>query len=211
MTYNNAVKYINSLPTVSSGNSDRLRNVCAALGSPHKHLRSIQICGNAGKTSCCEMLSSILSQSGYGTGCYSLPHTGEPRERITADGKAIPHAEFAEYVKRISSLPQEILGESPLSQSEILILVAILYFSDMERDAVIFESPLSRYDALLDPPILSVVSSIFDSTVPVSFSIKMAEGDERARSAAPAAVVSTRSAQSAQRNRFIIVLPNSVW
>lgn len=170
MTYNNAVKQINSLPETSAGGTERLRQICAALGSPQKQIKSIQICGDAGKSSCAEMLGGVLSESGYKVGCHSLSYVSELRERITVGGKAIPHAAFADYAKRVLSLPTEAVGDAPLSQNEIIFIISLMYFADSGCDTVIFERQFTRADSsVLDAPILSIVTSVLDnvSSVPL--------------------------------------------
>ena len=101
MTYINAVKYINS--TSSAPSPERMRMLCRYLGDPQgRPMRFVHIVGGRGKTSSAIMLSTVLSEAGYRVGRFVSPQIFELRERICIDGTPLTHAEFSEYVHRVS-------------------------------------------------------------------------------------------------------------
>ena len=168
MTYNNAVKRIQTLPKLSSG-SEHIRTVCRALGAPQNQIKAIRICGDAGKTSCAQMLTSILSGSGYKVGYYSTAQLGDLRESIKIEKKEIPHAEFADISKKIFDAAEAIGCIGNISQSDVLLIIALAYFSSQECDAVIFEHRWGDTSHFAEAPILSVITSIFDGSSLSSF------------------------------------------
>ena len=65
---------------------DNTLALCAALGNPHQHIKTIHIAGTNGKGSVSHMLAAILQEAGYKTGLYTSPHLREFRERIRING-----------------------------------------------------------------------------------------------------------------------------
>ena len=73
MTYNEAVKKINSLLVFGSRPGlERINELVERIGSPDKKLKFVHIAGTNGKGSVCAMLSSVLRQAGYKTGLIAL-------------------------------------------------------------------------------------------------------------------------------------------
>jgi len=101
MTYVNAVKYLNAhkegIPS-----PERMRLLCRYLFDPQRQLRFVHIAGGPGKTSCVQMLSVILCESGYRIGMLTTSFVKEPREMISVGNKAISHNDFAKYVDQVS-------------------------------------------------------------------------------------------------------------
>lgn len=170
MTYINAVKRISELPKELSGSLERIKAILKALGSPQNQLKFIHITGDVGKNSCTEMLSSVLIKNGYSVGSYSLLQSGELRDQIKINGRSISHADFSEPVKSILTAAQELFGEASISQSDIMLLIAILCFEKNRASVAIIERALHGNDSLIaDVPMLSVITSISDSETDISF------------------------------------------
>lgn len=49
--------------------------LCAALGNPQQHYRSVHIAGTKGKGSTAAMLAAVLRTAGYRVGLYTSPHS----------------------------------------------------------------------------------------------------------------------------------------
>ena len=161
MTYNNAVKHINALPEKHSVGLERMRTLCIALGSPQKQIRCIHVCGDVGKNSCSSMLTSIITQSGYTVGRYSLSHPGELRECIRIGNKPIPHAEFADIVKSILNSSDEHPSEEELSRDEMLFMIALIYFAQNNCCTMICERPFGKNEpSTIETPMLSVITTV---------------------------------------------------
>jgi len=101
MTYVNAVKYINAhregIPS-----PERMRLLCRYLSDPQRQLRFVHIAGGSGKTSCAQLLSGILGESGYNIGMLTTSFVKEPREMISIQNKPVSHTDFANYVEKVS-------------------------------------------------------------------------------------------------------------
>lgn len=161
MTYNNAVKHINAMPEKHSVGLERMKTLCAALGSPQKQIRCVHICGDLGKSSCSSMLTSIIAQSGYTVGLYSISYAGELRERIRIGNKPIPHAEFADTVKSILAASDEHPSSEALSRDEMLFMVALLYFAKNNCCTMICERSFGKSEpAAIESPMLTVITTV---------------------------------------------------
>ena len=160
MTYNNAVKHIRSLKSHSKSGGELARRLYSTAIATATETRYVSICGDAGKTSCARMLTSILSECGYKVGYYSYSAAAEPRERIKIKEKDIPHAEFAAIAKSILDTAS---GDETLTENDIILAIALTYFSSNGCDAIIFERSLSEDAPLIEPPVLSVITSVLDS------------------------------------------------
>ena len=141
---------------------DRISNALSLLGNPQDKLKFIHVAGTNGKGSVCAILESILRESGYKTGLYTSPHIWNYTERIKFNGQDIEEQTFANYVKKIIST------KIPLTEFEILTIIAFLYFVDRNTDIVILETGLGgRLDAtnVIKENICSVITHIdFDHT-----------------------------------------------
>jgi len=169
MTYLNAVKFILSLPTDNSYLSDtaaleRMRVACAAMDSPQKLIQSIHVCGDVGKDSCCRMLESVLKNSPYSFGRYSLSYDEDPRACLSVNGKIISYADFAEIINRISKIYRSHFKDAVPHRHEIMTLAAILYFYNNECDVSIFEKSTSRNDPvnITDAPLVTLVTPFLE-------------------------------------------------
>ena len=163
MTYNNALKHINSLPEVIKGSSEILKQICSALGSPQKKLKTIKICGDAGKTSCAHMLMSVLSKSGYRVGYYCPSHSDDLRECIKIGEKDIQHTEFSQIAKRVFDALSATGTEDSISKDEITFIIALFYFAYSECDVVIIERKMSDDQThFVNAPILSLITSVYN-------------------------------------------------
>jgi len=101
MTYVNAVKYLNAHKD-GTPSPERMRLLCRYLSDPQRQLRFVHIAGGPGKTSCAQMLSVILCESGYKIGMLTTSFVKEPREMISVGNKAISHNDFAKYVEQVA-------------------------------------------------------------------------------------------------------------
>jgi dihydrofolate synthase/folylpolyglutamate synthase len=169
MTYLNAVKFILSLPTDDSYLNDtaaleRMRAACAAMDSPQKLIQSIHVCGDVGKDSCCRMLESVLKSSQYSFGRYSLSYDEDPRIGISANGKIISYADFADVINRISKIYRSHFKDAVPHRHEIMTLAAILHFFNNGCDVSIFEKSTSRNDPvnITDAPLVSLATPFLD-------------------------------------------------
>lgn len=132
--------------------------LCAALGNPHKKLKTIHIAGTNGKGSTAHILSAILQSAGLKTGLYTSPHYRDFRERIKIDGQLIPETAVIQFVEEHKTLFEKIQP----SFFEITVAMAFLHFANEEVDIAIIETGLGgRLDSTnILSPILSIITNI---------------------------------------------------
>lgn len=132
--------------------------LCAALGNPHQHIKTIHIAGTNGKGSVSHMLAAILQEAGYKTGLYTSPHLREFRERIRING--IPCEES--FVVDFTAKCQDLITSIQPSFFEITVAMAFDYFDQNNVDVAVIETGLGgRLDSTnIIHPELSIITSI---------------------------------------------------
>ena len=133
------------------------------MGHPHRKYKIIHIAGTNGKGSVSNMLTSVLSGSGYRVGLYTSPHILDFRERmrIVSDASG---AELIskEYVWNFLSRWRDTFDHLDMSFFEITTLLALNWFADENVDIVVLETGLGgRLDSTnIVTPVLSVITNI---------------------------------------------------
>ena len=162
MTYEEALSYIHGVSwTFCKPGLERIRALCEALGNPQDGLRFIHVAGTNGKGSFCSMLSSVLREAGYKTGCYTSPYIKVFNERMAIDGEMISNDELAEltaYVKPIA----DAMTDKP-TEFELITAIAFEYFHRHACDVVVLEAGMGgRLDStnIIRNPLLSVITGI---------------------------------------------------
>lgn len=137
---------------------DNTLALCAALGNPHQHIKTIHIAGTNGKGSVSHMLAAILQEAGYKTGLYTSPHLREFRERIRING--IPCEET--FVVDFTAKCQDLIVSIQPSFFEITVAMAFDYFYQNKVDVAVIETGLGgRLDSTnIIHPDLSIITSI---------------------------------------------------
>ena len=90
---------------------DRMHDLMARLGDPHKSLRVVHIAGTKGKGSTAAMTAAILTAAGYRTGLYTSPHLDRVEERFAIDGVACAADRFVDLLDRVRPVVQAIDAE----------------------------------------------------------------------------------------------------
>jgi dihydrofolate synthase/folylpolyglutamate synthase len=141
---------------------DRVHELLAQLGDPHRQYPSVHIAGTKGKGSTTALIESILRAAGYRTGMYTSPHLHTFRERMCLNGAPIPEDEVIRLMDRL----RPMLAERPeLTVFEIITALAMLYFAECGVDWGIFEVGLGgRLDAtnVLSPEVTTITSVSMD-------------------------------------------------
>src|SRR5215468_7830082 len=123
MNYEVAVKYLLTLgrelaaPTQAATAKFDLENIAVLaerLGRPDRSYPSAHIAGTNGKGSTAAFLESILRHAGFRTGLNTSPHLERINERIRVAGEEISDDAFAETLRRIAALTEELLADSKL-------------------------------------------------------------------------------------------------
>ncbi len=162
MTYDQAIKYIHSIPKFSRvlGN-DLLRVLLGKLSNPHKKLKFIHIGGTNGKGSTATMLSEILQSAGYKTGLFTSPYLVRFNERIRLNGEPICDSGLAEIIAYIKKFSEKYDAE--VSEFAFITAAAMVYFLRENCDIVVLEVGLGgRLDAtnVIERSEVTVLTSI---------------------------------------------------
>ncbi len=165
MTYDEAVKYIDSLLVFGSRPGlERVRELSERLGSPHLALKFVHVAGTNGKGSVCADLASILQAAGYKTGLFISPYVLEFRERFQINGRMIPPSDLASIVEEVKPVVSAMKDEGKIiTEFEVVLVTALLWYAREKCDVVVLETGLGgRFDAtnIIETPLASVIMSI---------------------------------------------------
>ncbi|MCS7238584.1 MAG: bifunctional folylpolyglutamate synthase/dihydrofolate synthase [Thermoguttaceae bacterium] len=191
MNYQQALEYLNSRINFERAAAipyqsrcfklQRMEDLLALVGSPHRSLRAIHIAGTKGKGSTAAMISSILSRAGYRVGRFTSPHLETVRERLVVDGQICPQDQFAQLIRQLISAIEEVDKKAEArgylhgpTYFEIVTAAAFLYFAQEDVDFAVLEVGLGgRLDATnVCLPLVTVVTSIsFDHMDQLGYSL----------------------------------------
>jgi len=126
--------------------------LCAALGNPQQHYRSVHIAGTKGKGSTAAMLAAVLRTAGYRVGLYTSPHLHTLRERIQIDSEPIAPGTFGLLMAELAAVDAALQAErpawGPATAFELVTVLAFLAFARAEVDVAVIEVGLGgRLDA----------------------------------------------------------------
>lgn len=148
--------YKGSVPGLS-----RLEELLKELGGPEKNLKFVHVTGTNGKGSVTSMLSIILTEAGYRTGCFQSPAVIDPLEQIKINGNSITKEEYAAIAEKLKSASKK-LTEIP-TEFELLTACAIQYFYEKECDIVVLEAGMGgTLDAtnVIPSPVCAVITGV---------------------------------------------------
>ena len=180
MNYVEAVLFLDKITHFGSNlGLDNINRLLLYLGNPqYKMDNVIHVAGTNGKGSVCEMLNSILIESGYSAGVFSSPHIENYYECIKINNQYISNEDFAKYVEVIHNACMRIINSDFPHPTlfEVLTAIAILFFYDSNLDFVIIETGLggiSDATNVFSSPLITIITSIdFDHMDYLGNSIK---------------------------------------
>jgi dihydrofolate synthase/folylpolyglutamate synthase len=141
---------------------ERMHQLLAELGNPHRGIPVIHVAGSNGKGSVCAYLTSMLATAGYRVGGYTSPHLIRWQERITIDRVPISEADLVKVLQQVQGAISPEVTDSP-TQFEVFTAAAWLYFAQQQVDIAVIEVGLGgRLDAtnVVDTPLVSVITSL---------------------------------------------------
>lgn len=151
-------------PSAYKPGLDRVLALSAALGNPHKRIKSIvHIGGTNGKGSTAHTLAAIFQSAGYRTGLFTSPHLVDFRERIRIDGQMISREAVVNFVDRY----RRICPFLQPSFFELTTVMAFEYFTTAEVDVAVVEVGLGgRLDStnIVDPKLCVITNISLDHT-----------------------------------------------
>ena len=162
MTYDQALNYIHSLQRFGiKPGLERVRALCAALGSPQERLRCAHVAGTNGKGSTCAMLAEIAIASGLKTGLYTSPYVIDFRERMQVNGEMIPKEDLARLTQTVKRIAEALPG--PVTEFEFITALAFAWFAEQRCELAVLEVGMGgRWDAtnIIMAPLCSVIMKI---------------------------------------------------
>lgn len=139
----------------------RVHQLLALMGNPHKHTRVVHVAGTKGKGSVSTCIAHICQAAGYRTGsytrcaqtihcsqnmCYHLvcsPHVTTLRERIQVDGRPIQsddwEATIAQHAPAIERVAKQ--HDGALSHFEVVTALALQHFRDQQVGTLQWKYP----------------------------------------------------------------------
>jgi dihydrofolate synthase/folylpolyglutamate synthase len=138
---------------------NRVRQLLALLGNPHRRFRAVHIAGTKGKGSTAAMIESMLRAAGQCTGLYTSPHLHSFRERIQTNGELIPEAEVVRLVQGMRPLLEQV---ADVTTFEVMTGLAFVWFAQQGVEWAVLEVGLGgRLDATnVVMPDVAVITSI---------------------------------------------------
>lgn len=150
MTFSEAYAVLLSLQNISSASPNsheqalrRVGRVLRLLDHPEKKIpHYIHVTGTSGKGSVCLMIANILQASGKRVGLLTSPHITKITERWQINGRPMPDAIFATYIKRLNNVLNRYSTEFPdelPSYHELLTVLGLWYFGEYGVDYAVVE------------------------------------------------------------------------
>ncbi len=147
---------------------ERVRLVLDALGSPDARYPIVHVAGTKGKGSVCAMIASVLQSAGLRVGLFSKPHLVRLNERISLDGQPIPDEHFVAVMNALyPHLERQRRAGDPLTFFDLITVLALLYFAEMDAQAVVLETGLGgRLDStnVVSPAVTAITGIDYDHT-----------------------------------------------
>ncbi len=120
---------------------DRMADLVALLGDPHRASPVIHITGTNGKTSTARMTDALLRSRGLRTGRFTSPHLVSIRERICVDGVPVSPERFVAAYDEVIPYVALVDERHPVAMSffEVLTGMAFAIFADAPVDVMVLE------------------------------------------------------------------------
>ncbi len=183
MTCNEAIEYIYSFRKMQkSPNHERIENLLAFFGNPHKKLKFIHVAGTNGKGSFSGAISNVFTCGGYRTGLFTSPYVIAFGERIQIDGRYISDESLCEITAEIKEKTELLPQEMKPTVFEFITLLAFIYFEREKCDLVVLEAGIGgEHDSTNVIPfsVASVIMSVsLDHTEMLGSTVKEIAGEK---------------------------------
>ncbi|CUX35923.1 bifunctional folylpolyglutamate synthase/dihydrofolate synthase [Clostridium sp. C105KSO13] len=166
MTYEEAVKYILSIPKFTKKNKqEHTCRFLEYLGNPQKGRRIIHVAGTNGKGSVCFYLSTMLLAQKKTVGLFISPHLIKMNERIIINGRQISDDTFLELFEYVLGRIEKMQEAGLLHPTffEFLFGMAMTAFAREDVEYIVLETGLGgRLDATnsIETPLVTAITSI---------------------------------------------------
>ena len=165
MTYEQALEKIHSLDKFGSRPGlDRIKKLFDILGDDLLKQRFIHVAGTNGKGSTCQMISQVLTHSGYKTGLFISPYITDFRERIQINNKMISKKELTSAVNHLFPVLEKLNDEGIIiTEFEFLTALSFYIYKKQNCDIIVCETGLGGLldsTNLIKKPLCSVLTKI---------------------------------------------------
>jgi len=192
MTFSEAKDYLYSLvdyertpaqaATAAYLNLDRMRELLARAGNPHRALRCVHIAGTKGKGSTAAMTARILRAAGRRVGLYISPHLIDFRERMRIGDELAGEEEFARLMEEVRPIVEAMRADGMTPTFfEVLTLVALWWFARQAVDIAVLETGMGgRLDAtnVVVPLVAGITTLALDHTVELGDTLELIAGEK---------------------------------
>lgn len=142
----------------------RTKRVLQDFGHPEAGLRFYHVAGTNGKGSTCMFLAALL-QTRQTVGVFTSPAFDGYRGRFTIQGEPISDRDFVSLAEQVRAAVDRVCAADPLTEFEVLTVMAILYFAQNGVEAVVWETGLGgRYDStnVVTPVVAAITNVSYD-------------------------------------------------
>ena len=165
MTYNEALTKIHSLDKFGSRPGlDRIEKLFSILGNDLLKQKFIHVAGTNGKGSTCQMLSRVLTESGYKTGLFISPYITDFCERIQINNELVDRQVLADAVSYMTPILDKLNDDGIIiTEFEFLTAIAFYIFNQEGCDIIVCETGLGGLldsTNLIEKPLCSVLTKI---------------------------------------------------
>jgi dihydrofolate synthase/folylpolyglutamate synthase len=163
---NDVVHYLDSHWDMKQERSlTSIKKLDAALGLPSKNLKTIFVAGANGKSLTVHFMTRLLHADHIKVGSFYAPHILSYNERLSVNNETISTKTFTEIGQTVIQCAEQ-LGLKPHT-SELLTMMALLYFQQNKVDVAIFEIDKGgAYNpANVCNPLISVITRVTPANV----------------------------------------------
>jgi folylpolyglutamate synthase/dihydropteroate synthase len=128
----------------SAKNIATFKQLDQALGSPLSTIKKVVVSGSNGKSLTMHFAGRLLNkEEGLIVGSFSSPHLLHYNERISVNSETIANKPFAELANEVINTAE--LHALEVDSLDILTMIALLYFKQLQVDIVLLEIPETSY------------------------------------------------------------------
>jgi dihydrofolate synthase / folylpolyglutamate synthase len=138
--YNEVVEYLDKHWDTSSTSKtlERIHMLDQAFQNPSEKLKTILVSGTNGKSLTIHLTAKLLREEGLKVGTFYSPHILTYNERLCINHEVISNKSFAEIGNEVINTAEQLGIEA--HSSELLTMMALLYFSEHNVDVSILEA-----------------------------------------------------------------------
>lgn len=165
MTYEQTLEKIHSLDKFGSRPGlNRIKMLFDMLGEDLLSQKFIHVAGTNGKGSVCQMISRVLTESGYKTGLFISPYITDFRERIQINNEMIEKEDLCQAVEHLAPMLEKLNEQGIIiTEFEFLTAVSFYIYKKHSCDIIVCETGLGGLldsTNLIVKPLCSVITKI---------------------------------------------------